>query len=177
MAEIITIARPYAEAIFVLADKAGALQAWSDTLARLAAVAQASELEPLYGNPKVTSAQFVGVFAAAGSLSAEARSLLQVLAENKRLEALPAVRDHFEQLKADREGAVDASIESAYPLEGVELTALVTDLERRFKRKIRPQVSVDKELIGGARITVGDQVIDGTVRGKLQSMNAGLMGG
>ena len=90
MAEIITIARPYAEAIFALADKAGALQAWSDTLARLAAVAQAAELEPLFGNPKVTSAQFVNVFVAgAGDMPAEAKGLLQVLAENKRLEALP----------------------------------------------------------------------------------------
>ena len=178
MAEIITIARPYAEAVFALADKAGALQGWSDTLARLAAVAQAPELEPLFGNPKVTAAQIVNVFAAgAGAMSAEAKSLLQVLAENKRLEALPAVRDHFEELKAEREGAVDAEIASAYPLEGAELASLVVDLERRFKRKIRPQVSVDKELIGGAKITVGDQVIDGTVRGKLQAMNAGLMGG
>jgi len=178
MAEIITIARPYAEALFALADKDGTLQGWSDTLARLASVAQAPELERLYGNPKVTSAQFVNVFAAAaGDMPAAGRSFLQVLAENKRLEALPAVRDHFEELKAEREGAVDAAIASAYPLEGAELAALVADLERRFKRKIRPQVSVDKELIGGARITVGDQVIDGTVRGKLQAMNAGLMGG
>lgn len=178
MAEVTTIARPYAEAIFSLADKAGALQAWSEALARLAAVAAAPELEPLYGNPKVTAAQFVEVFAAGGGgMPAEVRSLLQVLAENKRLEALPAVREHFETLKAEREGAVDAVIESAYPLEGEALAALVADLERRFKRKVRPQVSVDGELIGGARITVGDKVIDGSVRGKLDAMNAGLLGG
>lgn len=178
MAEASTIARPYAEAVFALADKAGALQPWSDTLAKLAAVAAAPELEPLFGNPKVTSAQFVNVFAAAASdMPAEARSLLMVLAENKRLEALPAVREHFEALKAEREGAVDAQIVSAFPLEGAELAALVADLERRFKRKIRPQVSVDSELIGGARITVGDKVIDGSVRGKLEVMNAGLQGG
>lgn len=178
MAEVSTIARPYAEAVFALADKAGALQSWSDTLARLAAVAQTPELEPLFGNPKVTSAQFVNVFAAAASnMPAEARSLLALLADNKRLEALPAVREQFEALKAEREGAVDALIVSAYALEGAELTALVADLERRFKRKIRPQVEIDAELIGGARITVGDKVIDGSVRGKLEAMNAGLLGG
>ena len=178
MAEATTIARPYAEAVFALADKAGSLQGWSEALANLAAVAQAPELEPLYGNPKVTATQFVAIFAsAARDMPAEARGLLQLLAENKRLQALPAMREHFEELKAAREGAVDAFIVSAYALEGAELAALVADLERRFKRKIRPQVSVDTELIGGARITVGDKVIDGSVRGKLETMNAGLTGG
>ena len=177
MAEITTKARPYAEAVFALADKGGALAQWSDTLGRLAAIAQAPEMGQLYGNPKVTSAQFVELFsAAAGAMPAEGKSLLQVLTENKRLQALPAVRDMFEALKAEREGAIDATIESAFPLDGAELSALVADLERRFKRKIRPQVSVVKELIGGAKVSVGDQVIDGTVRGKLEAMNAGLMG-
>ena len=177
MAETVTIARPYAEAVFALADKGGSLAQWSDTLGQLALVAQAPEMSQLFGNPKVTSAQFVELFSAAGgAMPAEAKALLQMLTENKRLEALPAIRDLFEQRKAEREGAIDATIESAFPLEGAELDALVADLERRFKRKIRPQVSVDKELIGGARISVGDQVIDGTVRGKLEAMNAGLMG-
>lgn len=177
MAETATIARPYAEALFALADKGGSLAQWSDTLGSLAAVAQAPEMGELFGNPKVTSAQFVDLFSGvAGTMPAEAKALLQMLVENKRLEALPAVRDQFEALKAEREGAVDAVIESAFPLEGAELSALVADLEKRFKRKIRPQVSVVKALIGGARVSVGDQVIDGTVRGKLEAMNAGLTG-
>jgi len=177
MAEITTIARPYAEAVFALAEKAGSLADWSEALARLAAVAEAPGVEPLLGNPKVTGAQLVDLFASvAGTQLAEAKHLLQAMVENKRLAVLPAVRDQFEALKAEREGAVDAQIVSAFPLEGAELAALVADLERRFKRKVRPQVSVDKELIGGARIAVGDQVIDGTVRGKLQALASGLMG-
>lgn len=176
MAETVTIARPYAQAVFALADKGGSLAQWSDTLGQLALVAQAPEMSQLFGNPKVTSTQFAELFSSVGTMPAEGKALLQMLAENRRLEALPAIRDMFDQLKAEREGAIDATIESAFPLEGAELSALVADLERRFKRKIRPQVSIDKELIGGARISVGDQVIDGTVRGKLDSMNAGLMG-
>lgn len=177
MAEITTIARPYAEAVFALADQGGALAQWSETLGRFALVAQAPEMGELFGNPKVTNAQFVDLFAStASTMPSEAKGLLLMLAENKRLEALPAVHEQFELLKAEREGAVDATIESAFPLEGGELNALVADLERRFKRKIRPQVTVVKELIGGARVTVGDKVIDGTVRGKLDAMNAGLMG-
>ena len=178
MAETVTIARPYAEAVFALADNGRSLAQWSDTMGQLASVAQAPEMGQLFGNPRVTTAQFVALFSAiAGAMPAEAKALLQMLTENKRLEALPAIRDLFEQLKAEREGAIDATIETAFPLEGGELDSLVADLERRFKRKIRPQVSIVKELIGGAKVSVGDQVIDGTVRGKLQAMNAGLMGG
>ena len=139
MAEVATIARPYAEAVFALADKAGALAQWSDTLGRLAAIARAPEMGQLLGNPKVTGTQLADLFSSAGELPAEAKALVQTLTENKRIEALPAVAEQFEALKAEREGAVDADIASAYALEGAELNALVADLERRFKRKIRPQ--------------------------------------
>lgn len=176
MAEVATIARPYAEAIFALADKAGSLGAWSDALANLALVARAPELAQLYGNPKVSSAQLADLFTAAGELPAEAKGLVATLTENKRLEALPEIAAQFEALKAEREGAVDADIASAYALEGAELDSLVADLARRFKRKIRPHVSVDQSLIGGALVRVGDQVIDGSVRGKLEAMRNGLMG-
>lgn len=175
MAETATIARPYAEALFAMADKSGSLAQWSETLGQLAQFAQAPEMAQILGNPKVTSAQFVELFSATG-MPAEVKALLQMLTENRRLQALPAIRDLFEQLKAEREGAIDAEIETAFPFQTGELEALVADLERRFKRKIRPQVSLNKELIGGAKVSVGDQVIDGTVRGKLEAMNAGLMG-
>lgn len=176
MAETATIARPYAEALFAMADNGGSLVQWSDTLGHLAAVARAPEMSQLLGNPRVSSAQFVDLFSdPAGGMPAEAKAFLQLLTENRRLQALPAIRDQFEQLKAEREGAVDAIIETAFPFQAGELETLVADLERRFKRKIRPQVSLNTELIGGAKVSVGDQVIDGTVRGKLDSMNAGLM--
>lgn len=176
MAEVATIARPYAEAVFALADKAGTLAVWSEALARLASIAQAPEVVQLLGNPKVSSAQLADLFTAAGELPSEAAGLVQALTENKRLEALAAIAEQFEALKAAREGAVDAEIASAYALEGAELASLVADLERRFKRKVRPHVSVDQSLIGGALIRVGDQVIDGSVRGKLEAMRNGLMG-
>lgn len=175
MAEIATIARPYAEAAFELADQAGALAAWSGALANLAAAAREPAVQELLGNPLVTTRQLVDMLGSvAGEASAEMRNFVQALAENKRLEALPEVQSQFEQLRAEREGTIEATIESAFPLDEGSLATLVADLERRFKRKVKPEVSVDAELIGGARITVGDQVIDGSVRGKLQAMAAGL---
>jgi F-type H+-transporting ATPase subunit delta len=176
VAEVATVARPYAEAAFDLADKAGALPAWSEALALLGQAAESPEMQSVLGNPLVPDAKLVDMFmAVAAGAPAETQKFLSALAENKRLEVLPQVREQFEKLRAEREGTVDARIETAFPLAGGDLDALVADLERRFKRKVRAQVVHDPELIGGARITVGDQVIDGSIRGKLTAMAAGLM--
>lgn len=175
MAEISTIARPYAEAIFDIADQAGALAQWSATLGNMAATAEHPDVRNLLGNPRVTASAIIDMFAAvSGNTSTEARKLLEALTANQRVSALPAIRDQFEALKNERESTVDAQIESAYPLDGADLAGLVTDLERKFKRKVRPSVQIDPALIGGVKITVGDQVIDGSVRGKLAAMAASL---
>ena len=88
---------------------------------------------------------------------------------------LPVVRDRFEELKNEHEGIVDADIATAFPLSEPDLGTLVSALERRFKRKVHPSVRVDDSLIGGVRIHVGDEVIDGSVRGKLAAMNSALI--
>jgi F-type H+-transporting ATPase subunit delta len=175
MAEIATIARPYAEAIFEVADAEDGLAAWSAVLARLAALAANPDVLRLVGDPTVTADALYGVVAgAAGELPTEAQNLLRVLIDNGRVGVLPEVRDHFEVRKNEREGVVDADIASAFAVDDTQLAALVTDLEARFKRKVNPRVSIDKELIGGAKIVVGDEVIDGSVRGKLAAMAAAL---
>ena len=175
MAEIATIARPYAEAVFGLADAAGELAQWSATLARLAEATSSPELNQLLGNPKITATQLIDLLLAVGDDSrAQMRNFLSALVESKRVPALPSVRDIFETLKNEREGTVDATVESAFPLDDAQLAVLVGDLEHRFARKIRATVSIDKELIGGVRVTVGDEVIDGSVRGKLAAMATAL---
>jgi len=176
MAEVATIARPYAEAVFALADAGGALGKWSQTLAVMAAVAANPEVSMATGNPKLSAEQVYGLFAAVcGDLPKEAQNLVRVLTENDRLNTLPEIRDSYEQLKNEREGVVDAVITAAYPLDAGQLAALVTELEGRFKRKVKPEVKVDAGLIGGVRMQVGDEVIDGSVRGKLATMAAALM--
>jgi len=177
MAENATIARPYAEAIFALADTGGALGGWSQTLAVMAAVAANPELRAATGDPNLSADQIYGLFAGAcGDLATEAQNLVRVLIENGRLATLPEIRELYEELKNAREGVVEALITSAYPLDSGQLSTLVAELEQRFKRKVRPQVNVDAALIGGVRMQVGDEVIDGSVRGKLAVMAVALTG-
>jgi F-type H+-transporting ATPase subunit delta len=176
MAEAVTIARPYAEAVFALADRGGALAKWSRTLATLAAVAVNPEVCRAVGNPSLSSDQVYGLFAAAsGDLATEEQNLLRVLIENDRLSALPEIAAIYGELKNEREGVVEAQITTAFALDKRQLAALVEEIESRFKRKVQAQVNVDTGLIGGVRMQVGDEVIDGSVRGRLAAMAAALM--
>ena len=172
MAELATIARPYAEAVFALADKAGTLADWSRMLGAMADAAGNAEVRSLLTNPNVKTAELVDLFLAVSkdALTPEAKSFVQTLAENRRIAVLPQLRDLYEELKNERESTVEAHVASAFEIGQAELATLVADLEKRFKRKVQPAVTIDKDLIGGVRIEVGDEVIDGSVRGKLNAM-------
>jgi F-type H+-transporting ATPase subunit delta len=176
MAENVTIARPYAEAVFQRADASGTLAQWSAMLARAAAVAADPDMRQTMGNPAVSAEQLYGLVASlvGEAMFAESQNLVRVLIENGRLALLPEISAMYEELKNEREGVVEAQIGTAFALEGEALAALVADLEKRFKRRIQPVVMVEPELIGGVRIQVGDEVIDGSVRGKLASMAMAL---
>ena len=176
MAETVTIARPYAEAAFGFADTGGALAKWAQALDTIAQLAAHPEIRAAIGNPRLTDEQLYGMFASlcGDGLTAEMQNFVRVLIENGRLVLAPEIRDIFLELKNEREGVVDALVESAFPLNAAQTAALVTDLERRFKRKVKPQVKVDKELIGGVRVQVGDEVIDSSVRGQLAMMASAL---
>lgn len=177
MAETATLARPYAEAAFRLADAGGTLAAWSGTLGNLAQVVAHPDMQECIAKYDLTKAQLQELFLSLcpGDLTAEAKNFVHLLIENDRLTLLPDIYAQFETLKNEREGVIDARITTAFALEGAQLASLVADLEKRFKRKINPQVSIDRDLIGGVRVAVGDEVIDGSVRGKLDAMAAGLL--
>lgn len=177
MAEVTTIARPYAEAVFKLAESDGQFDAWSALLERLDAAIADSDVRACAGNPNVPASQLTKLLVSVmgDDVSAGAKNFIHLLVANRRLAAVPEIHELYEALRREREGVVEADIASAFPLEDAQLKALVSDLERRFKRKVEPRSTVDKELIGGVRIAVGDEVIDGSVRGKLAVMSTALL--
>jgi len=176
MAEVVTLARPYAEAVFRLADEGGALAGWSDALAAMAGVASHPEVRDCIGNPGLSAEQLYGLFVSLlrQDIDKEVQNLVRVLIANDRLALLPQIQEMFEHLKHEREGVLDAHVSSAFALDDAQLKDLVAGLEAKFKRRINAQVNVDKELIGGVVIAIGDEVIDASVRGRLASMAAAL---
>jgi len=179
MAEPSTIARPYAEAAFKLADGQGKLAEWSASLANLAAVAGDVRVRAAIGDPNLPAAKVAGIFIAilAGKLSGEAENFVRVLAENGRLEMLAEIRSQFEALKNEREGVVEVQVQTAFELDAAQLADLVTRLEKRTGRKVRAKVSVDRNLIGGVKVLIGDKVIDGSARAQLSALESALKAG
>ena len=131
MAESVTIARPYAQAVFRLAKERGSLATWSDRLQRLVAIAQDPEMAKVVGNPKFSAAQVAEVFISVSGepTDSELISFIGLLAENERIEVLPEIRELFEQFKSEEEGVKDALICSAFPLDAAQLNNLVSQLE------------------------------------------------
>jgi F-type H+-transporting ATPase subunit delta len=172
MAELATIARPYAEAVFRLAKQGNALPAWSDALNLIASVYQDPQMTAVLANPKVTPADIERLLLAicGERIDGVARNLIQLLVHNRRLTVLEEIRELFEQLKLEDEGKVDAKISSAFPMEDAQRQHVVDLLSTRFKRKINATVTVDPDLIGGIKVEVGDKVWDASVRGRLQTM-------
>jgi F-type H+-transporting ATPase subunit delta len=176
MAEPVTIARPYAEAAFRLAREQNALPAWSDALALIDTVVSEPQVAAVIAAPQVGAAQveslILGVIGK--HLSGEARNFVQVLAQNRRLDVAAQIRASFEALRREHEGALEATVVSAMPVDDAQLKTLVTALEKKYGRTITARVEIDPQLIGGLKILVGDKVIDATVRGKLDAMAAAL---
>jgi len=176
MAEFATIARPYAEAAFKLARDQAKLAAWSDALALLEVMVRDPRLQACISDPNVSAQALESLIlgVAGDRLDGAARNFVQVLIANGRFELLEAIRAQYEALRRDHESVLEARIVSALPLADEQVSDLVARLEARHQRKVRAKIEVDPKLIGGVRIIVGDKVIDGTVRGRLDAMAAAL---
>ena len=176
MAEPSTVARPYAEAAFRLADGSAALAKWSEMLAALALVAQEGRVRTAIADPKMTDAQVAGVFIGvlSGRLNGEAENFVRVLAQNGRLGLLPEIRQQFDALRNEREGVIVAEVVSAFELTDAQLADLVQRLEKKTGRKVRAKVQIDKDLIGGVKVVLGDKVIDGSARALLGALETAL---
>jgi len=176
MAEITTIARPYAQAVFALAQDTNQLAEWSQMLSFLTGVYANAEVQTALANPTLTKQDVERLLLALTGerLNNAARNLLIVLVRNDRISALPEIAAVYDRLKEQHENVLEATIESAFPLEEPQVNAIVQKLEKRSGRKVVPTVAVTPALIGGVKIQIGDDVWDGSVRGQLDGMATAL---
>ena len=173
MSQALTLARPYARAAFAIARDAGALPAWSDTLAFAARVAADPQVAALLGNPKLTPADAATLLAPEGANELFG-NFLGLLFDNRRLPLLPEIAGLYDELRFEAERVVKAKVTSAVILPLIEMEKIEAALKRRFGRDVEIETAVDESLIGGAVISAGDVVIDGSVKGKLGRLQTAL---
>lgn len=174
MAEIATIARPYAEALFKAADAdAAGVAVWLD---ELAAVAANEQLRQFADAPQSTEQQVFDVFTGVlkSALPVMGQNFLRTVIENGRVAALPEIAAQFRALKNAQQGRFDAVVYSAFDIDAATLADLSDVLEKRFGRKLNLQVQLQPELIGGIRVVVGDEVLDTSVKARLEQMKVAL---
>lgn len=175
MSDVLTIARPYAHAVFDIALDQNKLKEWSDTLKTLAIIAQDKEMQLVLANPLISKEQLLNLFESiTGKLDQHVINLLSDLADRKRLTLLPSISKIYEKCLAERERTVDVRVVSAFPIDDARLKRLQAALQNYLKRKVNMRLIVDRELIGGAKIYADDQVIDGSLRGKLNRLSERL---
>lgn len=176
MAELTTLARPYAQAAFEVATKNGTSERWSNMLALLAQVVRDERVRPLLNSPKLTDEKRVEVLTsiAGEHLSAEGKNLVKVLAHYGRLNVMPEIAQRFEELRSEAEGVVDVDVTSPTPLDEDYQARLSASLKKRLGREVRLHLNIDESLLGGAIIRAGDLVVDGSVRGRLEKL-AGVL--
>jgi F-type H+-transporting ATPase subunit delta len=176
MAELSTIARPYAEALFSAARAKGSAEAWLPVLERLAQAVSDPRIATLATDPRLTHDQVFDLVSAAATapLAPELAAFLRLAIHNSRLATLPEVAVQFRRLKNDAEGSADCLIETAFALNDDQVHALVERLRRLFPGRLKPELRLEPQLIGGVRVTVGDRVLDGSVRARLDAMRVQL---
>jgi F-type H+-transporting ATPase subunit delta len=176
MAELATIARPYADALFKATPEAEQ-SAWVEQVAALAQVAADPLMREFAQNPRSTQEQVFGVVTGAAKvvLAPAVANFLRTVLENGRLAALPLMADQFQVLVQARQGVSEARIFSAFPISDAQVADIVVPLEKRFGRKLTAKVEVDADLIGGVRVVVGDEVLDTSVKARLERMKTALL--
>jgi len=172
MAEISTIARPYAQAIFSLAKEKETLAIWLDVLTLMTGVIENPDIKSFIQDAKVLDSDrektLLKIFGK--DVDDMAKNFIMLLIENKRLMILPAIKLAYEKLKADYEGTVKAEIIAAAEPDKKAVDNLIKSLEKKFNKKIEGHVTIDKSIIGGTKIIVGDTVIDDSIKGKLENL-------
>jgi len=183
MADNNTVARPYAQAVFELANEAGELAVWSESLDVAGQLLADGGLVEYLGAPALSDEQrlefLAGLFKKAGAKQLaggdqKGTNFLRLLLENRRIGVLPEIAEHFEVLKADIENSVDATVTSAVPLSKAQADKIASALKERLGRDVKVTTEIDENLIGGAVIRAGDVVIDGSLRARLEGLATAL---
>ena len=176
MAELRTLARPYAQAVFELAQSQNRLAEWSQALNTLAAIIRNDDVAALIGNPGVATDELARAIAdiAGDALDDEGRNLVQLATENNRLPLLPEVAAQFHDLRLAAEGRVDVEVTSAAELSDEQQQQLSKALHKRLQREISLSCVTDPALIGGFVVRAGDLVIDGSLRASLARLQQNL---
>jgi F-type H+-transporting ATPase subunit delta len=172
MAEKSTLARPYAQAIFAIADEQKRLSEWSQMVGLAALVVEDPAMAALIGNPRVSDDRLVALIIdiCADGLDKLGQDMIRVLAENDRLDVLPEISVQYEAYRAEAEKVVQAQVTSAYPVTEAQQQSIITALKQRLGREVSLECQVDESLLGGAIIRAGDTVIDGSVTGHLDRL-------
>ncbi len=177
MAEKVTLARPYAEAIFESASQDKEIDSWSDILSVLSQISQSEKVIDQVNNPELSHDDKVGVFTSVGKdfLNEKAINLVKLAAENEKLDLFPEIAEMYEDLKAEAKSIIEAEVMSAYAVNATQKKLIIDSLEKRFDKKVTITTSIDKSLIGGIIIRAGDLVIDGSVSSQLKKITQTLL--
>jgi F-type H+-transporting ATPase subunit delta len=176
VAENSNIARPYAQALFELAESAGDFGLWSEALRVMAMVAVDPNMNAVFINPRISRREIgKAVIEVCGEhIDSQGRNLIRLLAQNRRLDALPAIAEQYETLRAEAERSVRAELESALPISEQERQRISEALKKRLGRDVELVCKINEKLIGGAVIRAGDLVIDGSARARLEKLAAAI---
>jgi F-type H+-transporting ATPase subunit delta len=176
MAEFTTTARPYARAVFELAQVSNQFDNWSGMLSFMAAIAHDPQMHALLDSPRLTSQQAAKMFnsVCADNIDESGQNFVKLLAENRRLVLLPEIAALYELYRSEAEGKIEAEVVSAQEITKQQLSAIMEALKTRLGRDVQLQSRTDPMLLGGAIIRAGDLVIDGSIRGKLNKLSSVL---
>jgi F-type H+-transporting ATPase subunit delta len=176
MADLSTLARPYAKAAFELARDSRRFKEWGEALDALAAAVKSPQIAGLIGHPALFKGDLAEVLSQAlsASLGEEGRSLVRLLVENNRLKAAPFIAEQFEALRAEAESRIDVEITSAVAIPAAQQEKLADAVSKRLSRDVVVEWKTDESLVAGAVIRAGDLVIDGSVRGELEKLRTAL---